>query len=74
MNCEENFTIHIFGYSDFTLHFAQKESDINKKKEIKLFCDFLSKEVDLSKITTMKKKVWANYVTLYQNRNGLIHI
>jgi len=53
---KENITFLIFGSESFILHFAQKESDVNKQKEINLFCDFLSKEVDVSKITYYKKE------------------
>ena len=48
---KDNVTFHLSGHNGFTLYFAQKESDVNKQKEIKLFCDFIAKEVDVSKIT-----------------------
>ena len=49
-------SFHIFGSKGFTLHFQQKANGANKKKEIKLFCDFISKEVDISKITYYEKE------------------
>ncbi len=53
---KENVTFHIYGDDGFILHFAQKENNLGKQQQIQSFCDFLSKQVNVNKITYYEKE------------------